>query len=132
MFLKSRDSLRQHENRHRNVGKYKCEICGKVSFSKANAEMHAASHKQEKTFTCINCGKKFASQNYLNRHIRKEMGLGQKFTCETCEQKFNKRSDLEDHLASHTKTAKHRCGKCGKLFRYNSGLSRHRTTKHIE
>ena len=78
-ILKTKDSiLRQHENRHRNVGKYNCESCGKVSFSKANAEMHAASHREEKRLTCMNCGKKFASQTYLNRHIRREMGIGEK------------------------------------------------------
>ena len=65
------------KNRHRNVGKYNCESCGKVSFSKANAEMHAASHREEKRLTCMNCGKKFASQTYLNRHIRREMGIGE-------------------------------------------------------
>ena len=57
------------------MGKYTCETCGKASFSRANAEMHAASHKEEKPFSCVNCGKKFASQIYLNRHIQKEMGL---------------------------------------------------------
>ena len=71
--LKTKDTLRPHENRHRNVGKYNCESCGKVSFSKANAEMHAASHKEEKRLTCMNCGKKFT---YLNRHIRREMCIG--------------------------------------------------------
>ena len=59
--LKSRDSLRQHEMRHKNIGKYNCATCGKVSFSKANAEMHEASHKLQKTLTCINCGKRFGS-----------------------------------------------------------------------
>ena len=130
--LKSRDNLRQHENRHKNVGKYTCETCGKASFSRANAEMHAASHKEEKPFSCVNCGKKFASQIYLNRHIQKEMGLWKKFTCGSCDQKFNKKSDLQDHLSTHTQTARHRCPKCEKLFRYSSGLSRHRTSKHTE
>ena len=55
--LKSRDNLRQHENRNKNVGKYTCETCGKASFSRANAEMHAASHKEKKPFSCVNCGK---------------------------------------------------------------------------
>ena len=73
--LKNKDTLHQHENRHRNVGKYNCESCGKVSFSKANAEMHAASHREEKRLTCMNCGTKFASQTYLNRHIRMGMGI---------------------------------------------------------
>ena len=102
----------------------------KVSFSKANAEMHAASHREEERLTCMNCGKKFASQTYLNRHIRREMGIGKTFNCGTCDQKFSKKSDLQDHLS--TQTARHRCKECGKMFRYSSGLSRHRTTKHNE
>ena len=81
----SRDNLRQHELRHKNIGQYKCETCGNISFSKANASMHEVSHKTQKTFTCMNCGKKFACQGYLDRHIRKEMGLGNSFKCNICD-----------------------------------------------
>ena len=84
-LLKSGDSLRQHKMMHKNTDKYNCATCGKVSFSKANAKMHEASHKLQKTLTCINCGKKFGSQGYLNRDIRKEMGLGKTFKCDMCD-----------------------------------------------
>ena len=109
------------------------ESCGKVSFSRANAEMHAASRREEKRLKCMNCGKKFASQTYLNRHIRREMGIGKTFNCGTCDQKFSKKSDLQDHLSTHTQTARHRCEECGKTAQACRGTERQNTTnKRLE
>ena len=56
----------------KNLGKYNCESCGKVSFSRANAEMHAASRSEEKRLKCMNCGKEFASQTYLIKPAHKK------------------------------------------------------------
>ena len=128
--LATKSSLRQHEGRHKQVGKYTCTTCTMVSFSKSNYERHMKTHNSQRNHICERCQASFVCKRDLERHMMRESGRGElkRFGCDQCGQAFEDRSKLSDHMDVHTGTKRHTCSICHKSFRYISSLSRHRKT----
>lgn len=60
----------------------------------------------EKKFYCDHCNKKFSNKNYLNSHLKREMGL-LSCTCQVCGKILKAKDELKIHLRTHTKEVRH-------------------------
>lgn len=56
----------------------------------------------EKKFICDHCDKKFSSKNYLNNHLKRELGL-LSCSCQICGKVVKAKDELKIHMRSHTK-----------------------------
>lgn len=56
----------------------------------------------EKKFHCDHCDKKFSNKNYLNSHLKREMGL-LSCSCTICGKVLKAKDELKIHMRSHTK-----------------------------
>ncbi|XP_046560922.1 uncharacterized protein LOC124269967 [Haliotis rubra] len=90
------------ENHYLNCANYSCEKC-RVAFFKIE---HLEKHVCEGTvvhdgasvqFPCQECGKTFASINYLRRHEESHKGA---FSCSRCDKSFSRKEEqkLHEHL----------------------------------
>lgn len=56
----------------------------------------------EKKFHCDHCDKKFSNKNYLNSHLKRELGL-LSVQCTICDKILKAKDELKIHMRKHTK-----------------------------
>ncbi|KAK3886651.1 hypothetical protein Pcinc_009206 [Petrolisthes cinctipes] len=54
-----------------------------------------------KKFVCGQCGKRFGTKGFLNRHERSHTGETE-FVCEVCKKIFTRKNSLQHHMKVHT------------------------------
>ncbi|KAK3102159.1 hypothetical protein FSP39_009233 [Pinctada imbricata] len=112
------------DNLERNVDseKSKAEEVGisDTSISKFKKNVN----KNQKTFTCPECGKVFNAHYNLTRHMPVHTGA-RPFICKICGKGFRQASTLCRHKIIHTSEKPHKCATCGKAFNRSSTLNTH-------
>ncbi|XP_041361633.1 zinc finger protein 91-like [Gigantopelta aegis] len=138
------------ENHQINCAKYVCETCRLAFFTEENLDQHKCMGKvlhddASIHYACTECGKSFASINYLRRH---EMNHNSSYMCDICQRSFAQQDQYAVHhklcwakqeinnisfvecdiCKEHFEDAKeyrdhyqshthpHKCNKCGKRF----------------
>ena len=89
-------SLQNHMKFH--DGRYKCATCQRAFASQFSLDRHACSGEapEEGTVrTCKECGKTFARDLYLQRHMAIHTGL---FTCIICSRRYCRKEELMKHM----------------------------------
>lgn len=109
-----------------------CDICGKMISSRKNLRVHkTVRHFKNGSFGCHICGRKFA----LNRDLQRHMPLHtneRKFICQYCGLQCKQPGHLTKHLRTHTEVMNWRCDCCFKNFRVQADLKEHCFKEHAD
>ncbi|XP_069611301.1 zinc finger protein 665-like [Ranitomeya imitator] len=124
MQSKSHRRALDHETAFREEKPFSCSECGKGYTKKSHLNRHLLIHTGEKPFSCSECGKCFTHRSCLVEH--QMVHTGEKpFSCSECGKGFTKKSHLDRHLLIHTGEKPFSCSECGKCFTVKSSLDRH-------
>ncbi|KAL1129440.1 hypothetical protein AAG570_013966 [Ranatra chinensis] len=155
---KQKVSLVKHINEmhHPEPVRFNCSICGFATKRKSNLTRHQfligwivsrLGHVAEcggYKHRCSSCGREYAHQNSLQRHLRYECGKEPQFQCPYCSHKTKRKENLIPHIVQKHNTnvlvyrchlcpysnkysggGGNKCGNCGRQYAYHHGLQRH-------
>ncbi|XP_040177681.1 zinc finger protein 12-like [Rana temporaria] len=103
---------------------FSCLECGKCFARKYCLTVHQRSHTGEKPFLCSECGKCFSHKSNLDQHQRTHSEV-EPFSCNECGRRFHTRRILTTHQRAHTSENVYTCSKCGQSFFKKLYLRRH-------
>ncbi|CAG9801771.1 unnamed protein product [Chironomus riparius] len=130
--LFSAERIKAHMALH-TTPKIICDHCGKFYRTKTALEYHLSiSHKEEKKFTCSVCGKSFKKMSILKQHEETHNPIKIFIKCEMCP-KILQMKHLKLHMdiqhGNKYNERNHHCH-CGKAFRYEKQLDKHKEQVH--
>ncbi|CAK1588769.1 unnamed protein product [Parnassius mnemosyne] len=117
----------------------RCALCSKVFASVKSATRHRSKCASvERAFPCVTCGKRFAHEISLNKHILhshagqsvsvrfNEVADGERYQCDTCSRCFYSKDLLMKHTKNHKPGDKYyECEICKKRFHRGDNLRSH-------
>lgn len=127
--LKSRATLKIHEQTHTGVRRFSCGECGAAFALKFNLQTHETVHTGEKRYRCEKCDHACNSASHLTRHVRThDEARAPAFSCDICDAAFVLKDSLSRHIRLHTEEKMHVCdfAGCEKAFMIASELSAHK------
>lgn len=93
-----------HLLRHKEYKPFNCNFCDKTFFDKYKLKQHQNTHDPNvpKNFVCKFCDRAFATQDYMNCHIRRKHAEIKPYQCGFCPKTFAFLHDLNLHSSNHT------------------------------
>ncbi|XP_068686748.1 uncharacterized protein [Montipora foliosa] len=81
----------------------------------------------DESYTCYKCGKIFAYESYLERHVKYVCPdkTGRTWKCSYCSKAFQYPCYLRRHMRSHTGESPYKCTQCSRAFVRSTDLQRH-------
>lgn len=122
--------LKMHGKNHN------CKLCDRVFLYKSQLEIHKkSSHEpRDQEFNCKVCVGSFATEEYLQRHVRRmHMShlTSDQIYCFICFEKIPSRVELKKHtLKVHDKESKFDCDQCELCFMSTQALHHHKVNTH--
>jgi hypothetical protein len=102
--------------------------CGKSFKYFKGMRRHEKSHNEEESFTCNQCGLKFARKENLDRH---KISHGEaSFQCKTCKKVLKDGRALQEHEFTHLIAKGCRCFVCGEMFYSSNKYFTHLLVAH--
>lgn len=121
----AKDNVRCHLQQFHK--EYKCLDCNTIITGRHNLYVHRRkAHGNKTEAICTNCGKKFANNDVLKRHINGVHKKQLDYECHICGRRCLTASNLRTHLLIHTNDFPHSCDTCGKSFRQLTNLKLHK------
>lgn len=99
-----------------------CHFCGKCFGTSQSLKKHERSHKGERPYRCLECGKGFKRRAYLIGH---KIVHQRRIQCTVCRKILPTIRDLIQHRSSHLKRGMLQCPDCHLQFQYPAHLLRH-------
>lgn len=108
-----------------STGEFHCGLC----FKTFNRSCYLTQHNQtfhcgDKPFKCLQCGKRFSSEESRDNHALKHSG-NKPFRCPKCPKSFNYKTDLRRHMCLHDNQRPFVCPECTKGFIRNDHMVKH-------
>eukprot|EP00079_Xenopus_tropicalis_P038888 XP_017952659.1 PREDICTED: zinc finger protein 420-like [Xenopus tropicalis] len=120
----SKRLLAEHENADKEEKPFTCPECGKRFTHLCDLKRHLKIHSGVKLHSCSDCGRRFTHRSHLVVHQRTHTGE-RPFACSECGKCFADHSALNVHHRIHTGTKPYGCPECHKRFTHRSQLSAH-------
>lgn len=117
---------------HHDAPLFQCEKCYKEFKNQSSMERHKSCHEKIRVFICATCGKGFKKPAILRQHEEVHNPYKIYVVCEICNQMMLGRSlklHMEVKHGDRYKEKKFIC-ECGKAFRYENQLEKHREAVH--
>ncbi|XP_073538270.1 gastrula zinc finger protein XlCGF66.1-like isoform X2 [Phyllobates terribilis] len=114
----------EHQKVYKEERPFSCSECGRRFKIKSKLVKHERIHTGERPFPCSECSKCFTHKSFLVRHQRSHTGE-RPFPCSECSKCYIHYSDLVRHQRTHTGVKPFSCSECGKCFTYKSDYNAH-------
>ncbi|XP_077137538.1 LOW QUALITY PROTEIN: uncharacterized protein LOC143803641 [Ranitomeya variabilis] len=125
--FEKKSNLSLYERIHKDERPFSCSECGKHFSRKSNLMEHVTIHTGNKPFSCSECGKCFTRKSNLMKHVKSHTGE-KPFSCSECGKCFTQQSILFLHQRIHTGDKPFSCLECGKCFSQKTHLEGHLRT----
>ncbi|XP_040022211.2 zinc finger protein 1035 [Gasterosteus aculeatus] len=99
-----------------------CRFCGKCFDTPESLKKHLCSHRGEKPYRCLECGKVFKKRANLIGH---KIVHRRRIQCTVCQKVLPTLGDLIQHRSTHLKRGMLQCPDCPLQFQYPAHLLRH-------
>lgn len=123
--FRSFKTYKQHLRSHTEHRHMPCSVCGRCCFNRAMLAGQMRTHK-ERPFSCSGCGKRFAEQIGLTKHLQCIHHI-----CPLCSKGFKDKHQLKRHLRGYADFERlevskpFSCSVCGKRFTSSAVLQAH-------
>ncbi|XP_078584641.1 uncharacterized protein LOC144866818 [Branchiostoma floridae x Branchiostoma japonicum] len=112
-------------------GPFICKHCGMECRGAPSLRLHEAEHNEEKQFQCEVCGKGFALEDNLKRHLTEHADIPSvrdtlSFKCSLCRFVTTSKQNLKHHELRHKGERAFLCDFCGQSFLTGTKLKRHK------
>ncbi|KAM4640702.1 uncharacterized protein O3C94_015286 isoform 2-T3 [Discoglossus pictus] len=131
LISEMKTSFNNHRRSPKDEKLFTCSECGKSFPKNSHLNIHQRIHTGDKPFTCSDCGKCFKDNSTLVRHQKIHTGV-RPYACSDCDKSFFQRSNLINHQRIHTGEKPYECSMCGKSFCQRSHLLTHEKTHSCE
>ncbi|XP_065566492.1 PR domain zinc finger protein 5-like isoform X1 [Artemia franciscana] len=108
-----------------------CDICKLCFLTQEDLAKHKCSQKQKQVFECGDCGKRFATERKVTRHL----AVHQQFLCPFCNKMFRYNHVMRRHIRTcHASTSDtlYLCPGCDKTFGCPDQMKRHMLVHNTE
>jgi DNA-directed RNA polymerase subunit RPC12/RpoP len=125
--------MRKHIERYHKYPLHRCKKCGTNFHSLKDLRLHHLHGHVDasRPHKCFECGKSFAKENWLFRHIQGVHEKIKTFQCKQCSKSFVWDQQLRDHIArEHLKEPPHACNYCSLKFIRVYELRKHLRVVH--
>ncbi|XP_047505112.1 zinc finger protein 723-like isoform X1 [Pieris napi] len=128
---KTKANLLNHKSTHVNVFPFKCDVCPYRGRTVDLLRVHKRSHLKDKPYKCTQCPKATTTSSNLAKHIQHVHSKIRPHKCSYCEKAFSTKHCMNKHIKDiHLRQGTAECDICFKKFNTKKILQGHRHKVH--